>query len=166
MEVLENKLKILQNKRTLEYTIEYKEFKFRTDRIKLGLYTLMPKDRAKVQALVAYKLVLNEGDYDENSFLKRISAYAGIPMKMITHGGRGSILCALRLVTYHAYRCLGISFPKVGKIACGKNHSTVINGCNVINKDIARYKEFIDTAFQDRLPTGEEMYRAFRYDKE
>lgn len=166
MEGLESRLKILQDKRTLKSTSEYKEFEYRVDRIKLGLYTLMPKDSAKVRALVAYKLVLDGGGYDEHTLLRRVSKYSGVAMKNIKYGGKKADLAALRHVNYHAYRCLGLSFPKIGKIVGGKDHATVINGCNVVNEDIAKYKEFVDLAFMDRRPSGEEMHKALRYDKE
>lgn len=106
------------------------------------------RERAMIRALIIYRLVLR--DQSSASYIEKVVRYGGITEDDLKFGRKSASLSVLRAVAAHAYRCSGLSYPKTAKKLGGKNHTSIIGACNLVDEAIAKYKEIVDSAFDGK----------------
>jgi chromosomal replication initiator protein len=77
--------------------------------------------------------------------LKTIQKFYNVSIDDIVSSKRNKEIIKPRHVAmYILYNIVGLSFPEVGRELGGKDHTTIMHGCKVVNKDLGNSKQFKD----------------------
>ena len=105
------------------------------------------RDCHGVKAAIIYYLVKESADLSVNNVLSKLRDLTGINAPRLRGGDRDGYIMPVRLAAIKLYRDLGLSYPNIGSMLGGRDHSTIISGLNNVDYALRRYKSLIDKAF-------------------
>ena len=90
------------------------------------------------------QILKNSGEHrpvTPQDIIRRVAEYFSLPPEAITGNARKpALVCARQTAMYLCRDILGVSYPALGKIFGGKDHSTVIYGIKKIEKNMVAHK--------------------------
>lgn len=108
---------------------------------------LSPKEKIWLRALLLYKTLEGVEGLDEHNVLPLIASISSIPIKDIRSDDRHFPVSSVRQVVCYIFRNLlkekVPSYPKIGRLVGGKDHSTVITACRSVKKRLEANRELL-----------------------
>lgn len=87
------------------------------------------------------------------------SSITKIPLDTLLHGRRGKYHCRVRAAVYHI--CMRhYSYPQIGRVFGGRDHSTIIYGCDVaagLLHSSETYRQLVESIERQARSSGEQV---------
>jgi hypothetical protein len=80
-----------------------------------------------------------------------VALHFGVSRKKLLHGGRAQVYSVPRHVLAWCLRAQGRSFPDVGGEMGGRDHTTVMHSCRVVNGNLGLLEVAVDLALRVEL---------------
>lgn len=104
------------------------------------------QDRNSVKAVIIYQVAKSIGGITVENLLSRLAGLSGISAKRMLGKERNDYLVPIRIAAARFYRDFGLSYPRIGAMLGGRDHSTIISSLDCFEYARTGYAHVIEKA--------------------